>query len=82
MTLNPALLDFYKNTSIFKLQNMLELSTLQTSEDQIVVAGLVIAENDIERASRIRTHILAIIAERGLGSSAVEQLKDDLKKSQ
>ena len=79
VTLDAELLDFFKNTSITKLQNMTEFTgTLQTSPDQHVVAALVITELQLERVSKIRAHILAIIAERGLGNLAVEQLKDQL----
>lgn len=82
MTLDPGLLDFYKNTSITQLQNMSEWSgTLQTSPDQLLVAALVITEQELERVNRIRGHILAIIAERGLGDLAVNQLKDQLRET-
>ncbi len=78
-TLDAKLLDFYTNTGITQLQNMSEWSdTLQVAPDQHLVAALVIAETELERINRIRGHILAIIAERGLDGSAVEQLKMDL----
>jgi len=82
VTLDAQLLDFFKNTSVTKLQNMSEWAgTLQTSPDQFLVAALVIAELELERVSKIRAHVLAIIAERELGGLAVEQLKDQLRET-
>ena len=83
MALDAQLLDFFKNTSINKLQNMSEWAgTLQTSPDQFLVAALVITDLELERVGRIRAHVLGIIAEReGFGNQAVEQLKDDLRRS-
>ena len=82
MTLDPELLDFFKNTSVTKLQNMTEFTgTLQTSPDQHIVAALVITELELERVRRIRAHVLGIVAERELGNLAVEQLKDQLRET-
>ena len=81
-TLDAKLLDFYTNTGITQLQNMSEYSgALQVAPDQCLVAALVILETELERINRIRGHTLAIIAERGLGDLAVEQLKDQLRES-
>ena len=39
-------------------------------------------QKQMERVGRIRTHVLGIIAEReGFSNQAVEQLKDDLRRS-
>ena len=82
MTLDPDLLDFFTNTSITQLQNMSEYSgTLQVAPDQHLVAALIITETELERINRIRGHVLAIIAERGLGDLAVNQLKDQLRET-
>ena len=82
MTLDAELLDFFKNTSVTKLQNMTEFAgTLQTSPDQHIVAALVITELELGRVSNIRAHVLAIIAERELGNLAVKQLKDQLRET-
>ena len=82
MALDAQLLDFFKNTSVTKLQNMSEWAgSLQTSPDQFLVAALVITDLELERVGRIRAHILGIIAERELSDQAVEQLKDDLRGS-
>ncbi len=81
-TLDVKLLDFYTNTGITQLQNMSEWSdTLQVAPDQYLVAALVILETELERINRIRGHILAIIAERGLGNLAIKQLKDQLRET-